>query len=67
MQNVDNDGGRSGQFFFFNYDKTIIIKTITNDELGVLRDRIEEYYLHFELNPQSFIVKILGLYRVLNM
>ena len=29
MKQMQTDGGRSGQFFFFNYDQTLIIKTIT--------------------------------------
>jgi hypothetical protein len=36
----NSDGGRSGQFFFFNHDQTFILKTISNKEKGVFISRI---------------------------
>jgi hypothetical protein len=29
------DGGRSGQFFFFNYDRTFLLKTVSLNEKTV--------------------------------
>jgi hypothetical protein len=67
IENVSTDGGRSGMFFFFNFDKTLIIKTITSTELSVLRGRIEKYFEYLKKNESSLIVKILGLYQVENV
>jgi hypothetical protein len=67
IENVSTDGGRSGMFFFFNFDKTLIIKTITSTELSVLRGRIEEYFNYLKRHESSLIVKIMGLYQVANM
>lgn len=35
-----SDGGRSGQFFFFNHDRTFILKTISLKEKTVFVSRI---------------------------
>jgi len=36
----NGDGGRSGQFFFFNFDKTLILKTISQRERTVFLERL---------------------------
>jgi hypothetical protein len=64
---MTTDGGRSGQFFFFNYDSTLIIKTINSNEMKVVREKMKDYYEHFMKNGNSLIVKIFGLYEVVNV
>lgn len=65
-KNTQSDGGRSGQFFYFTFDNKFILKTITNKELAVLRQRIEPYYNHFRFNNDSLIVKLYGVYTSIN-
>ena len=55
---------KSGQFFFFTKDGNYMIKTITHEEVKVLRSVLSDYYQHIEANPASLIVRITGLYRV---
>ncbi len=45
--NVQANGGKSGQFFFFSADSTLIMKTMSETELHVLLDRTKEYYRYF--------------------
>lgn len=43
----DANGGSSGQFFFFNENKTLLLKTISNGEKKVFLERIKQFYDHF--------------------
>ena len=56
--------GKSGSFFFFSHDKRFIIKTITKDELETLLVILKDYIEHFKKNPQSLIVKIIGVFTI---
>ena len=60
-QNTKN-GGASGEFFFFTYDRRFIIKTITKKESRVFADIIDDYSRHLVNHGDSFIGRIIGLF-----
>jgi len=45
-KSAGNDGGKSGEFFFFSYDNQLVIKTITRSELNVLKKINANYFKH---------------------
>ncbi|CAD8197039.1 unnamed protein product [Paramecium pentaurelia] len=55
-------GGKSGEFFFFNHNNKILLKTISMSELQILLEMIEQYFWHCTNNPNTLIAKILGIY-----
>ncbi|CAD8084208.1 unnamed protein product [Paramecium sonneborni] len=55
-------GGKSGEFFFFNYNNKVLLKTISMTELQTLIEIIEQYFWHCTNNPNTLIAKILGIY-----
>jgi len=55
-------GGKSGEFFFFSRDKKLIIKTVPDLEIKMLRGILERYQKHFEEHPNSLIAKIYGAF-----
>jgi hypothetical protein len=58
--------GKSGSFFFFTHDNKFLIKTLTNNELETLLEGfIENYYDHLNLNRQTLLAKIYGIYTVI--
>ncbi|EGR28601.1 kinesin motor domain protein [Ichthyophthirius multifiliis] len=56
------DGGKGGEFFYFSFDKAMIIKTMTEGEIDVFLKNLKEYINHFVFNEDSLIVKIYGVY-----
>jgi hypothetical protein len=56
------DGGAGGGFFYFSYDRKLIIKTINKEELNSFLEKIEDYFKYFQENPDSFIAKFYGIY-----
>ena len=64
MFHAGEGSGKSGSFFFFSHDKRFIIKTITKDELETLLVILKDYIEHFKKNPQSLIVKIIGVFTI---
>ena len=58
-----NDGGKSGEFFFFSYDNKLLIKTLPANEHLTFQKFIKRYYLYLSKNPQSLIAKIYGVYK----
>jgi len=55
-------GGKSGEFFFFSRDKKLILKTVPEPEMNMIRTTLERLQQHFEQNPHSLISKIYGAY-----
>ncbi|CAD8179979.1 unnamed protein product [Paramecium pentaurelia] len=55
-------GGKSGEFFFFNHNNKLLLKTITMTELNNLTEILEQYFWHCTQNPNTLIAKILGIY-----
>lgn len=56
------EGGKSGEFFYFAQDRKMIIKTMSDAELGVFKLKLKDYVHHLVLNEDSMIVKIYGIY-----
>ena len=56
--------GKSGSFFYFTRDFKYIIKTVTDEEEKFLQRIAYRYYDHMKNNPNSLIVRFLGLHKV---
>ena len=57
--------GKSGSFFFFSHDNTLILKTMTNVELKVMKDKfLKNYSLHLMKNNNSILAKLYGAYTI---
>jgi hypothetical protein len=57
--------GASGSFFFFSYDRSFIIKTVTAEEKDFFINKVAlNYFKHVRDNPRSLIARIYGLYTV---
>jgi 1-phosphatidylinositol-4-phosphate 5-kinase len=56
--------GRSGSFFFFSNDSRFIVKTMSKGELKFFLTILPQYTQHLELNPNSLLAKILGVFTV---
>jgi len=56
--------GRSGSFFFFSHDQKFVIKTMTTEELQLMKKIMPKYKAHLKKNPNSLLSKILGLFTV---
>jgi len=55
-------GGKSGEFFFFSRDKKLILKTVPDTEMAMIRKVLERLTQHFDQNSNSLISKIYGAY-----
>ncbi|CAD8075582.1 unnamed protein product [Paramecium sonneborni] len=55
--------GKSGSFFFYTYDNTFVLKTITQSELKLIQDFLEDYYKYI-IKDQTFLAKFYGLYSI---
>lgn len=63
--NAQQSMGKSGAFFFFSYDKRIIIKTINTRELEVMKDRILiPYCKHIKENSKSLLSRCYGTFTI---
>lgn len=59
-----NGGGKSGEFFFFSQDNSMIIKTITDHELHILLQILPGYITHLKANKRTMLAKIYGAYTI---
>ncbi|CAK85804.1 unnamed protein product (macronuclear) [Paramecium tetraurelia] len=57
-----NEGGKSGQFFFYSQDNQLIIKTVTQQELKIILTMLKNYFQYILSNPNTLIAKIYGVY-----
>lgn len=57
-------GGKSGAFFYFTSDKELILKTIKEEELDVLKEMIKDYSARITSEPCSYLSKIFGAYKI---
>ena len=71
LQDIESSGmlekfteGKSGSFFYFTHDFRFIIKTVTDSELGTMRQIAVPYFWHMKANPDTFLPRFFGLYRV---
>jgi len=56
-----NTGGASGEIFFFNFNKTVIFKTCTSNDIEQYNKMVKKMSKHLQRNPKSFIARIYGL------
>lgn len=56
---------KSGEFFFFTYDRRYMIKTQPPGESVFLRSFLERYHNHLIRYPKTYLIKILGMHRVI--
>ena len=71
LQDIESSGmlekfteGKSGSFFYFTHDFHFIIKTVTDRELSTMRQIALPYFWHMKANPDTFLPRFFGLYRV---
>lgn len=71
LQDIESSGmlekfteGKSGSFFYFTHDFHFIIKTVTDSELVTMRQIAVPYFWHMKANPDTFLPRFFGLYRV---
>ncbi|CAK0830353.1 unnamed protein product, partial [Prorocentrum cordatum] len=54
--------GKSGAFFYYTADGKYMLKTVSKAEYRTLRRMLREYYDHLQNNPQTMLVRFLGLH-----
>jgi 1-phosphatidylinositol-4-phosphate 5-kinase len=55
---------KSGSFFFFSHDGRYLIKTLSTEECHFLVKILPSYYHYIVNNPDSFLTRFYGLYRL---
>ncbi|KAH0793743.1 SAICAR synthase-like protein [Histomonas meleagridis] len=55
--------GRSGAMFFYTWDGRYVLKTLTKDELAVLRRILPKYYQYVSTHPDTLVNQFFGVYR----
>ena len=55
---------KSGQFFFYSHDGRYMIKTQTSEETKFLNRILPHYYKHVTENPDTLLVRFLGIHRL---
>eukprot|EP01033_Poteriospumella_lacustris_P015765 gene15764-11286_t len=55
---------KSGQFFFYSHDGKYMLKTQTKEENKFLLSILPQYYEYLRENPNSLLVRILGMHRI---
>jgi hypothetical protein len=58
--------GKSGSFLYSSNDSKYILKTISKSEKDIILSFLKPYFYFFEKNSNSFIVKILSLFRIVD-
>merc|ERR1719229_676922 len=54
--------GKSGAFFFYTADGNYMLKTVSRTEYLVLKKMLRHYYNHLDRNPETLLVRFLGLH-----
>lgn len=55
---------KSGQFFFYSHDGKYMIKTQTKEENKFMKRILPHYFQYISENPDTLLVRILGMHRV---
>lgn len=55
---------KSGQFFFYTYDKRFMIKTMSKAECKFIRQILPQYFDYVRLNPHTLLTRFYGIHRV---
>lgn len=57
--------GRSGAKFFTSYDKKLVIKSLSSEEVALLHHMLREYHAHVVTNDgETLLPQYLGMYRI---
>ena len=64
LRDKGKSAGKSGQRFYISANDTFIIKTISSQELGMLRKMLSEYHAYMAENPHSLLPQFFGLYSI---
>jgi len=63
---IEKSQGKGGSFFITTDDNRFIMKTITANELELVRGIfLDEFVKHIYKNPESLICRIYGIYRMI--
>ena len=65
LTDLSNEGGKSNAFFYSSTNEKIVIKTITCDDRSNFLKFLPAYSRRVFENPESKLVRILGLFKVL--
>ena len=58
--------GKSGSFMYYTEDSKLIVKSISREEYKKFRDILKDYVNYIKTNPQTFLIRIYGLYKLKN-
>ena len=61
---AENSSGKSGSFFFHSADGKYMLKTISENEFGVLLKILPDYHKHLMENPNTLMARYYGLHRM---
>jgi len=70
IQSIEEDAreqfteGKSGAFLYFTGDRRYIIKTATDEDMGILSKMLENYHLHVRKHPDTLINPMIGAYKM---
>ena len=66
MYNFRTGEGKSPSFFFFSDNNALMLKTLKESEFEILFKKgfLLDYYKHLQSNPNSLLMKILGVYEM---
>lgn len=66
MYNFRTGEGKSPSFFFFSDNNLLMLKTLKDSEFDILFSKgfLLDYFKHLESNPNSLLMKILGVYQL---
>lgn len=56
--------GRSGNFFFYTFDRKFVIKTLTNEDKASLMSCLEDYLKYLRSNKNSLLSRYYGVFEV---
>lgn len=63
---VISSSGRSGSFIWLSFDRKFLIKSVSFEEFQLLRKQLHKFHLHYKKNPNTFISRIYGLYKIVS-
>ena len=58
--------GKSGSFMYYTKDAKIIVKSTTREQYLKLRQLLEFYVEYVRRNPDTYLMRIYGLYKMKN-
>jgi 1-phosphatidylinositol-4-phosphate 5-kinase len=56
--------GKSGSFLYFTDDGNFILKTISRDEMKIMKATLQAYHMHLIKRPDSLITKYYGMHKI---